>query len=253
MKEYKCPKCNKTFKGEVSFCPHCGTKLSFLADPAKEIIEKPINEEAEDNTRFNAQFKKSLIFELIGNISVFLLAILLLFVPFFVNIVDLGGIPFPAYFSFFDSALWFMKNVGGNPMVFSAYIFELMLSIYFIIAIVVFLVFTIKSIINLSNLKSYYLLRYDNLINRVEEPRFRSRRYGYDSFGFLISAIILFIFCMVFDKMPYVGKRLYDGVNGMIALPILFFVAAMTFSIMKMAVNSKVKKKLLEEKYNKSK
>lgn len=37
MGKYKCPICNNTFEGELDFCPHCGSKLSF---PRKSFTMK---------------------------------------------------------------------------------------------------------------------------------------------------------------------------------------------------------------------
>ena len=249
MKEYKCPKCGNTFQGEVSFCPHCGTKLSFPAPEAKK--EEPLQAQEvnrEDSSRFNGEFKKALIFDLISNAASFLLAIFLLFLPIFVNYYN-SGTEYE-FFSLFQMMLLFFRVIGASAESFTYFVFELIISVYLIAFIITLLVLVIKNITNLLHLDNYYLTRYDNLVNRVEEPRFRYRR-GMDSLGFLVSTIILFVFVMVFDKMPYVGKHFYEGVNGFVAFPIIFLAVALTFAIMRTVINSKVKNTILKERYKK--
>ena len=262
-----CPNCKKFLKGEFTFCPHCGAKLAEEApkpEPVKpvEVKQAPVKpavvhssaaevKKNADSDRFNDQFKKSLIFELIGNALTVVFGLCVLFIPFLVNeYKGKDGAMLSENLSLFKLAIIFIKSIESLGLGFIL-IYDFIIALFILVMIISAGVALGKNIVNLTKIDQYCLLRYDNLLNRVEEKsRWRSRR-EYNSFSFLASTLVLVIFAIIYDRLPYVGTHWFDGVNASIAVLAITLIGAGVFTILKMRINAKVKNAYLNDVYQK--
>lgn len=255
----KCLKCGFRTEEEINFCPNCGEKLARVvikkAEPAAEPApqpqpepEKPAVEEvkkaevvgeggSKDKARFNKEFKKAFLFEYLSNCLLFLLGAGVIFLPIFVDYDQFGGYNFSIFMNFID-------KIGGGDILDLLY-FDTIFTVYFFVFLILMLVKVIVQSCKLGHLEVYYLEKYNDLVtNKDERNRFRK---GYDSLGMLISFGIIFFYVVLLDRIPYFGTQMFDGINALIIVPIVFFIAGLVFLILGKAKKSSIKKAYLLE------
>lgn len=264
----KCLKCGFRTEEEINFCPNCGERLARVIikkkepEPEPELVveeeetavetNKPV-EGSKDKSRFNEGFKKALIFELIGD-AIFLAFIVCLF---FLRIFKLEGIAIletnnklivTDKISFYDVIYAFIRSAkSGNSSAFidGTGMYTTIFSIYFIVFAITLLARIITLAIKAINMNDYYLEKYNDLVTNNEGVTKRTR--SANTLSLSISCVVIFVFIYIFDKFPYVGSHLYNGVNGLVSVLIILAVLGLAALIYAKIQTTTIKKIYLRE------
>lgn len=206
--------------------------------------------------------KKQCIISSVGSFAGLITIVLLVFIPFLAfKIEDLTVFNLSLFdgikqaFTMFDATEASVFSIFG--------IYQIIAVVYFIIAMVMLIIDISKGLGNVLNVDSYALQTYDKFKKRVEETKHRRKRGGV--LTYFIGAIImemLYIFIggifqklvsssdapdEIMQNMP--DYMLVNGVEGTIAIPIIFAVIALALMLYSKKMLNDIKTQIIREDY----
>ncbi len=248
----RCASCGYETTEKMKFCPECGGKLEPKGSVTKSTA-RVATRDIGDKSKYNPKFRQILLFETVCAAAGLAFACLCIFLRIFscdLRIFifgdSLSDIDIRDSFSLFDlfrEMIYSFKN-SDIDYDFGTRFYSFIIVIYLFALAIWSLVQLIISIARIVSIEDYYLSKYNDLVtNNNPNARRRTR----SPLSLFISAIVLFAFVLIFDKMPYVGSDMFQGVTGLIAFVIISGAVYGVSAIAQAIQTASIKKDYLRE------
>ncbi len=214
--------------------------------------------------KYEDRIKKQCIVKLISYGLALIAILLVAFVPFLNQSVDLDDFSIivskTSLAGLLKALLSFTISLNVTNIIFIVFIvFECVVALYFAIGFVKVIIESVKNIINLTHLDTYVLQTYDELKKSDEKATKKMLRlYGIK--GLLTSAFLMqFIATLMIFFMMYYNRDIatelvrYIGnisTNTLIILPVIFVVAIVILTIISDSMRKKIRLDILKDDYH---
>lgn len=222
-------------------------------------------EEKQQYQKYKSKFKMQCIFELISGLCMFVGVIMFVCLRFF----QINGTTDSLSLSILNETIEMVKAFSNGDAESLIYIVEICPLIIIIVALIMEIVSVIKKISGAVHPDAYALEQYDKIKKRLNGNNSRFKILSPEATliaGILCQIIFMIIAKVMFKNSGSAGEYVLDeivsggkgvlflsnGVNGLIALPLLFLIAGTGFMIYYMSINRKIKMAILHDDYDKS-